>query len=144
MSCSRRDLGVLLPALFAARAAAQNGENILPSKCYPFDSLMAKENPKTHNVTRNVFSGATHSGYHIDLHITTLQPGLSPHPPHAHVHEEMFMVKEGTLEVTILKETTKAGPGSVVYVHSNDRHGIKNVGDNPAQYFVLAIGKDNA
>lgn len=140
MTYSRRDLSVLLPALFAARASAQNA--VLPSKCYSFDSLKEKTNPQTHNETRNVFDGATHSGYHIDLHITTLAPGQMPHPPHTHVHEEMIMLQEGTLEVTILDKSTRLGPGSVAYVHSNERHGWKNVGDTPAQYFVLAIGRE--
>ena len=32
------------------------------------------------------------------------------------------------------------GPGSVGFVHSNDEHGIKNVGTTAATYFVVAIG----
>ena len=55
----------------------------------------------------------------------------------------MMMIKEGTLEVTILDKATKIGPGSVVYVHSNEKHGLKNVGDAPAEYFVLAIGQQD-
>jgi quercetin dioxygenase-like cupin family protein len=144
-NCSRRDLGVLFPALLAAHgSAAPNSLPTLPSKCYPFNSLSEKTNPKTQNETREVFDGLTHSGYHVDLHITTLAPGQMPHPPHTHVHEEMIMVQEGTLEVTILDNATKIGPGSVAYVHSNEKHGWKNVGDTPAQYFVLAIGKETA
>jgi quercetin dioxygenase-like cupin family protein len=53
------------------------------------------------------------------------------------------MVQEGTLEVTILDKATRIGPGSVAYVHSNEKHGWKNIGSTPAQYFVLAIGKEN-
>jgi quercetin dioxygenase-like cupin family protein len=141
MEYSRRDLGVLLPALFAARAAGQN--QVLPSKCYPFESLSVKTNPKNHNEGREVFDGLTHNNVHIDLHLTTLAPGQMPHPAHTHVHEEMIMIQEGTLEVTIMDKATKIGPGSVAYVHSNEKHGWKNVGSTPAQYFVLAIGKEN-
>lgn len=140
MDYSRRDLGVLLPVLFAADASAQ--PQMLPSKCYPFDSLPAKTNPQTHNETRQVLDGLTHLGYHIDLHITTLQPGQMPHPPHSHVHEEMVLMQEGTLEVTILGNSTRIGPGSVAYVKSNERHGWKNVGDGPARYFVMAFGQE--
>jgi quercetin dioxygenase-like cupin family protein len=139
MQYSRRDLSVLLPALFAAQSAVAQDEQ-LPSKCYKFNSLPVKRNAKTGNLSRQVFTGETHEGTPIDLHITTLQPGQMPHPPHRHVHEELMLIQKGTLEFTISGQSTKVGPGSVVFVHSGDLHGLKNVGTEPAQYFVLAIG----
>jgi len=39
---------------------------------------------------------------------------------------------------------TRLGPGSVALAANNDLHGVKNVGTEPAQYFVIAIGRDNA
>lgn len=138
MNCSRRDLALLLPGLLAA-AEADARDTVLPSKCYPFDSLRVHISPKTHIPTRQVLNGLTHTGSHIDLHITTLAPGEMPHPPHSHVWEEMVLVQKGTLDVTIAGHTTRIGPGSVGYVASEQRHGWKNVGDTPAQYFVLAF-----
>ncbi len=143
MIVTRRELSVLLPSFLAASQAQADGSD-LPSKCYPFDSLTVKTNPETHNQARSVFDGQTHTGMPVELHITTLAPGEMPHPAHQHVHEEMIMLQEGTLEVTILGRSTRIGSGSVAYVRSNDLHGWKNVGSVPAQYFVLAIGKDNA
>jgi quercetin dioxygenase-like cupin family protein len=125
------------------RGARGRTELRAASKCYPYDGLEVKTNPKNHNETRNVLDGLTHNNVHVDLHITTLGPGQMPHPAHTHVHEEMIMVQKGTLEVTILGKGTKIGPGSVAYVHSNELHGWKNIGDTPAEYFVLAIGKEN-
>lgn len=143
MQYSRRDLSLLLPAIFAVQAGAKDAA-MLPSKCYNFDSLPVKTNPKTHNQSRQVFSGETHEGVPIDLHITTLQPGQMPHPPHRHVHEELMLIQKGTLEFTISGKSSKVGPGSVVFIHSEDLHGLKNVGNEPAQYFVLAIGHQKA
>ena len=54
-----------------------------------------------------------------------------PHPPHHHLHEEMFLVREGTLEATISGKSTRLGPGSVAFVGSNDEHGIRNPGTTP-------------
>ena len=49
------------------------------------------------------------------------------------------MLREGTMEVTIEGKTTRLGPGSVVFVASNEEHGWKNVGTDRAKYFVLAL-----
>ena len=145
MEASRRELNLLLPLLLAAQAgAAETSGTVLPSKCYPFESLPVKRNAQNGNETRQVFTGTTHEGFPVDLHVTTLQPGQMPHPPHTHVHEEMIMIQKGTLEVTITDHVTKIGPGSVAYVLSREKHGWKNVGETPATYFVLAIGKQGA
>ena len=136
MNHTRRDLGALIPALLAARGSA--GAKTLPSKAYPFDELPMKT--RGDNQTRAVFDGETHSGYPIELHITNLPPGGAPHPPHHHVHEEMILIQEGTMEVTISGRTTRLGPGSAAYVASNEVHGWRNAGATRAQYFVLAIG----
>jgi|RhiMethySRZTD1v2_1073278.scaffolds.fasta_scaffold1907773_2 quercetin dioxygenase-like cupin family protein len=141
---SRRELAVLLPALAAAQEtkqpAAAKPEAKQPSACFPYEQMPVKASGQ--NKQRAVFSGATHSGYHVDMHLTELAPGLAPHAAHRHVHEEMVMVQRGTLEVTIEGKSTKLGPGSVGYVASNEMHGWKNIGDGPCEYFVLALGRD--
>ncbi len=140
MDYSRRDLGFLLPALAAAAATAPN--SAIASKTYRFEDLATKANGT--NRTRAVLNGNTHSGFPIELHETELGAGQAPHPPHHHVHEEMIMIRQGTLEVTILDKATKLGPGSVAFVASGEEHGWRNVGAAPAHYFVLALGRDKA
>jgi len=51
-------------------------------------------------------------------------------------------IREGIIEATISGQATRLGPGSVVFVASNEEHGIRNAGPTPAQYFVIALGKD--
>jgi quercetin dioxygenase-like cupin family protein len=127
----------MLPAAFiAATAKAQTpAPATLPSKTYRFEDLVLKGN------ARAVFDGLTHTGFHVDLHETDLAPGAAPHAPHRHEHEEMIMIREGTLEITIEGKVTTAGPGSVVYAASNELHGWKNIGTTKAQYFVIALGR---
>jgi quercetin dioxygenase-like cupin family protein len=115
--------------------------NILPSAVYSFESLPVTTDPKSGAEYRQVFTGVTHNKFPIDLHITTMPPGQMPHPAHHHEHEEMMLIQTGSLEVTISGKTTTVGPGSVIYIHSNDEHGLKSVGQVPAQYFVFALGK---
>jgi quercetin dioxygenase-like cupin family protein len=140
MDYSRRDFGILLPALAVASVATAQTP-ALPSKTYDFDDLPIRTNGL--NKTRAVLDGSTHGGYPVEMHITELAPGLAPHPPHHHAHEEMIMIREGTLEVTISGTSKKLGPGSVAYVASNEEHGWQNVGTTRAQYFVLALGREN-
>lgn len=143
MDLTRRQLHALWPLVIAecaASAAKGASDALLPSRCYAFESLPAKIDPKTHAEFRQVFTGVTHEGYPIDLHITTMPPGQMPHAPHHHAHEEMMLIQQGKLEMTIAGKTCSVGPGSVIYVASNEEHGLRSVGDVAAQYFVLAIG----
>jgi len=137
MECSRRDLSFLLPIFAAAKASAQNA--VLSSKTYSFEQLPVEISGA--NRIRPVLDGETHHGVRIELHETELPPGGAPHPPHHHVQEEMILIREGTMEVTIAGRSTKLGPGSVAYVASNVEHGWHNAGTTRAHYFVLAIGR---
>lgn len=80
---------------------------------------------------------ATMAGF--SCHVTTIKAGLAPHAPHRHADEEIVLVKEGQLDVTINGITTRAGPGAIVFVSSGDMHGWKNAGDTPATYYVLRV-----
>lgn len=140
MTYSRREWSVLLPALAVAGARAE--EKALTSRTYRFEDLPVRANGP--NRSRAILNGTTHTGYPVELHMTELAPGQTPHPPHHHVHEEMVMVHEGTLEVTISGRSVQAGPGSAIFVASNEEHGWRNVGNSRARYFVLALGGDKA
>ena len=143
MSISRRDLcsllpAVLLPAIFPERAPADEEKNVLPSATYAFEKLT----PHKSNAAeiRAVLKGKLATGESLEVHETTLPPGGMPHPPHHHTHSEMWLIREGTVELTIEGKSSQIGPGSVGFVRSNEEHGIKNVGSTPATYFVVAAG----
>ena len=84
--------------------------------------------------------GETHTGFPIELHITELTAGKSPHPPHQHIHEEVMMVQSGLLDATVNGKTQRLNAGSIFYVASNDLHGVFNPGPDKAEYFVIALG----
>jgi mannose-6-phosphate isomerase-like protein (cupin superfamily) len=143
MDQTRRDLALWLPLLLSGRAAADD-TSVLPSKAYSFDSLAAKTNSANGMEIRQVFKGKTQTGCPLALHISTLPPGEMPHPPHRHVHEELMLIKDGILQFTISGQVSTVGPGSAVYINSNELHGMKNVGKSAAQYFVVEIGAESA
>jgi quercetin dioxygenase-like cupin family protein len=144
MDYSRRDLGFLLSALTvtAASTNAAAMSAVLPSKTYQYDDLPVTANGP--NRARAILKGETHTGFPIELHETELAPGEQPHPPHHHLHEEMVLVREGALEVTISGRSANLGAGSVAFVASNEEHGWRNVGAGRARYFVFALGRDDA
>jgi len=142
MSLDRRAMCLLLPgALLSAAArmkAAGPQEAALPSATYPFDSLPVHASGTAQ--IRPVLKGKLATGESLETHETTLPPGGAPHPPHHHPHSEMWLIREGTVEMTINGTSHILGPGSVGFVHSNDEHGIRNSGSVPASYFVVAVG----
>ena len=73
----------------------------------------------------------------LEMHVTTLNPGQSPHPPHRHVNEELIILREGQCETLSNGVWVKIGPGSVVFNASNSLHGFRNIGTTPATYHVI-------
>jgi mannose-6-phosphate isomerase-like protein (cupin superfamily) len=139
MKITRRELAALAPALAAAQAQPPKAKAVLPSKCYLYEDLAVKKNANG-NEGRAVFDGTTHAKIPVELHMTSLAPGMAPHAPHHHVNEEALMLKSGQLDVTIEGKTTRVTAGSIVYVNSNEEHGWKNPGPERAEYFVIALG----
>jgi quercetin dioxygenase-like cupin family protein len=73
----------------------------------------------------------------LERHVTTLNPGQDPHPPHQHPEEELYIIKEGTVEVLINGKHKQLGAGSVAFAAANQPHGIRNAGTTPATYHVI-------
>ena len=59
------------------------------------------------------------------MHITTLNAGQSPHPPHTHPDEELMIVKEGNIESVLEGKTTPLGPGGIIFHASNQPHTVQ-------------------
>jgi mannose-6-phosphate isomerase-like protein (cupin superfamily) len=142
MRVTRRELCSVLPALMIptiiSSEASSDQDKAIPSAIYPFDKLPVQATNGAE--IRHVLKGKLATGESLEVHETTLPPGGAPHPAHHHVHSEMWLIREGTVELTVNGTSYTFGPGSVGFVHSNDEHGIKNVGTTPATYFVVAIG----
>ena len=138
MELTRRKACLSLLLLSRATAWASQLAS-LTSKTYRFEDLpVSKEKQVTY---RDILGGRTHTGDYLEAHETVLEPAAMPHPPHRHVGEELFLISNGTLEVTISGKRTRLGPGSAFFIASNEEHSIRNVGDTPAQYFGITLGQ---
>jgi quercetin dioxygenase-like cupin family protein len=138
MKFSRRDLSLLLPALAAPPAPAQD-KKMLTSRVFKYEDLPVR--PNGQNKGRAVFDGETHLGSPVELHMTELGPGQVPHAPHQHSHEEVIMLRRGAIDATVNGKTMQLTSGSVLWVASGEMHGLKNPGAEVAEYFVIALAK---
>ncbi|MBS1566583.1 MAG: cupin domain-containing protein [Bacteroidetes bacterium] len=76
----------------------------------------------------------------LKTHITTLNPGQTNHPPRAlDSVEELIIVKDGQLAITINDSTKTLGPGSLAFIMPGDRQSFRNPTGNPVLYFVMSF-----
>ena len=141
MSFSRRDLGLLLPALAAINARGQSRPT-LTSKVYHNGQLAYQGDARKKG--RRFFYGKNHIGFNLEMHETILGPGTETHAPHKHEHEEIVIVMEGKVESFLEGVTEVAEPGSVFYNGSNQMHSARNAGTVPCRYLVLELRGNEA
>lgn len=102
-----------------------------------FDWSTIKVTPTKTGERRQFFQAPTPTLDELECHVTTLNPGESPHPPHQHPDEELIIIKEGTVESTANGIVKRVGPGSVIFQAANQLHGLKNIGTTQAVYHVI-------
>jgi quercetin dioxygenase-like cupin family protein len=140
MLMDRRELCSLLPLTLLSGTMFSGEAPALASGVFRFADLAVHTGANGALEVRSILKGTLPTGEQVEMHESTLKPGASPHPPHRHKHSEFWLVREGTLELTINGKSYQIGPGSAACAASNDEHGIKNIGDSPATYFVVAVG----
>jgi quercetin dioxygenase-like cupin family protein len=126
-------LAAAVTAVFTLTLRAE--PEVMGSRAVPWESMKAE--PSKVGEVRHVFQAPTATLDELEAHITTLNPGEAPHAPHKHPDEEVLCIKEGTLEAFEDGQTTRVGPGSMLFFASNHLHGVHNVGTTPAVYFVI-------
>jgi quercetin dioxygenase-like cupin family protein len=114
---------------------ARGVEDVMGSRAVDWKDMTAR--PTKVGEVRQVFEDRTATLDELELHITTLQPGQSPHAPHKHPDEEVLIIREGTVETFLGNRTQVVGPGSVIFQAANQLHAIRNVGKTPATYHVI-------
>jgi quercetin dioxygenase-like cupin family protein len=139
MKITRRDLfiaTVCVALTLAGMTLAQSAAKpMMHSSVFNWADLQVK--PTKVGEVRSVFDAPTPALADLECHITTLNPGASPHAPHQHPAEELTIVRDGTLEVMQNGVTNIVTAGGLFFAASNEPHGLRNIGTNRATYFVV-------
>ncbi len=131
----RLSLVLLFLAAVATSPARPSETPVLGSTAISWEEIQARAS--ANGRYSQVLKAPTATLDELELHVTTLPPGQSPHPPHKHPDEELIIIREGTVEATVNGQTRRVGPGSVIFQASNQMHGLRNVGEVPAVYHVI-------
>jgi (S)-ureidoglycine aminohydrolase len=129
-------LSLLLSFLcFALITVGQESFTPIEAKIYHWAD--APVNKKENMEQRPLLEGSSVAFKHIKIHATTVYPHQSPHSIHKHDEEEMIIIKEGELTVTIEGKTQTLGAGSVALMISGEEHGFENKGNSNVTYYVM-------
>ncbi len=125
----------LLMVILSFFTIINKGDN-LESTVHNWNSL--KIEPTKTGERRQIVDGETMAFEHLEIHVTTLTPGKAPHGSQTHRDfEELIIVKEGKIKLTIGTEEKILGPGSIALAMIGDEHGISNAGDTNASYYIF-------
>ena len=124
-----------LPAALNALAAPADDQRIMGPAVFNWNDMTPKKTAT--GEVRSLCKSPTAKLDQLEMHVTTLNPGLESHPPHRHLNEELIILREGECETLSNSQWVKVGPGSVVFNASNSLHGFRNVGTTPAVYHVI-------
>jgi quercetin dioxygenase-like cupin family protein len=140
---TRRDVVVAAVAALAASATTGAAVALAQAPAKPvmhssvFDWASFKAEATKTGSRRECLDARTATMERLETHVTTLNPGEMPHPPHKHPEEELIVVKEGVLEATQNEKPHRVEAGGLIFQASNEMHGLRNIGKTPAVYYVI-------
>ena len=138
MRITRRDMTIAVASVAltgAVAALAQADKSVLGPAVFDAAAFKPVANP-TGSVMQ-VVRQPTATLNELEMHVTTLNPGVASHPPHRHPNEELVIIREGTVETLSGGMWKRIGPGSIIFNASNSLHALRNVGTTPAVYDVI-------
>ncbi len=122
--------------LFAVTAVAQTDS--LPSGVYPWNAYLAKQS--NGRESRALLQGRTTDLAKLNIHTSILGAGQTNHPLQAYNdREEVIIIREGSLKVTLNDSSKTLGPGSLVLIEAGDKQQFQNISDKPASYCVFTF-----
>jgi quercetin dioxygenase-like cupin family protein len=95
----------------------------------------------TGRVGRTFLDGMLKAGnIQMEIHETTQEPGTPHEPVGHHLHNEIWLVREGVCELTTNGVTRRMVAGDVGLCCAGDLHYVANAGNTKCSYFVVTVG----
>src|SRR5680860_417599 len=106
------------------------------SGVYKWSELPVKEGDK--RVGRKIMEGSSPHFSFLEIHATTQDKRQKPAPPHTQENiEELVIVKEGKLKLTMNGKSEVLPEGSVGLIPPLTEQTMENVGDVPLTYYIM-------
>lgn len=133
---------IIVTLLSIAMILNNNSTSQVPSAVYSWTNFKVKKQ-KTRE-SRQIFEGHTTHLEYFECHATTLFPGEMPHGSHTHSNDdELILVREGTIKITTEKTSKVLGPGGIALILPGEEHGLENIGDGKATYYIMKFRSKN-
>jgi quercetin dioxygenase-like cupin family protein len=142
----RREFAVLLPALLAGsalapEAAEAQGGSLPMIESGVYKPMPAKAGSMAGHSSSRYLAGMLKAGnIRLEMHESTIEPGAEHEAVGTHPHSEIWLVREGTAELTTNGVAKTMVAGDVGICVAGDKHFIANTSDKPVTYFVVTVG----
>ena len=143
---NRREFTGLLPALLAASGLVSEmaeGQRapLKELESGVFQPTPPKAGSQAGHSSSSYLAGMLKAGnIRLEMHESTIQPGADHEAVGTHLHSEIWLVREGTAELTTNGVARKMVAGDVGICVAGDKHFIANTSDAPVTYFVVTVG----
>src|SRR5271154_4300766 len=142
----RREFAGLLPALVSGLALVPEAAGGQGARLPLLESGVFKPSPSKagsmagHSSSRYVAGMLKAGNIRLEMHESTIQPGADHEAVGTHPHSEIWLVREGTAELTTNGVARTMVAGDVGICVAGDKHFIAKTSDKPVTYFVVTVG----
>jgi quercetin dioxygenase-like cupin family protein len=142
----RREFAALLPALLAGSGLVSESVEAQSAGLPVIESGVYKPTPwkagsmAGHSSSRYLSGMLKAGNIRLEMHESTIDPGAEHEAVGTHLHSEIWLVREGTAELTTNGVARTMVAGDVGICCAGDKHFIANTSDKPVTYFVVTVG----
>ncbi|HSY68401.1 MAG TPA: cupin domain-containing protein [Edaphobacter sp.] len=142
----RREFAALLPAMLAGSALVPESLEGQSASLPTLESGVYKPTPPKagsmagHSSSHYLMGMLKAGNIRLEMHESTIEPGAEHEAVGTHLHSEIWLVREGSAELTTNGIARTMVAGDVGICVAGDKHFIANTSDKPVTYFVVTVG----